>query len=413
VILLVALMMVPILGMVGIALDSGYLFVTRRSMQTAADSAALAGSFDQANNSSTSLTTVTTAAKADAKTNGFDDADSDVTVTVHSPPTSGAFQDPDYVEVIVEKDVPAVFMNVLSLIGVSEPGSSTVKARAVAGRASIKACFVAMNASASSAFFVSGGATINTPNCGIFVNSSSSTALRSGSSGLCVSNLMTAVVGGKSLACTFSPTPIPGAGASTDPLAGLAVPTRPSGACINVPPSGVLDPTQAYCKIDISGGGNTTLSLKAGATSNVIYIDGQGGGGGVTGFSVSGSGTNVTGSGIMFYVASGDISADPNSKLTLSGPTTGTYAGMVFFQASGNTLKATLKGSGNSNCKAINGIFYAVSAEIDFLAGGAHESGSCSTNAIFIADTISINGGFTIGAPTVIPTTFGKSHLVE
>jgi hypothetical protein len=224
---------------------------------------------------------------------------------------------------------------------------------------------------------------------------------------------MTAVVGDASLGCTFSPTPIPGAGASTDPLSTLAVPTRPSGACINVPPSGVLDPTKAYCKIDISGGGSTTLTLAAGATSNVIYIDGQGGGGGVKGFNVSGSSTNVTASGIMFYVASGDISADPNSKLTLSGPTTGTYAGIVFFQARSNTSNAVLKGSGNSNCKAINGIFYAVSASISFLAGGGPETGSCTMNSIFIADTVSINGGFQIGSPLVIPTTFGKSHLVE
>src|SRR4051794_25068408 len=92
VILLVTLLMVPILGMVGIAIDSGYLFYTRRAMQTAADSAALAGSFDQANNSSTSLDTVKAAAKADAKTNGFEDTVNNVTVTVNSPPTSGSFQ---------------------------------------------------------------------------------------------------------------------------------------------------------------------------------------------------------------------------------------------------------------------------------------------------------------------------------
>ncbi|HTM09366.1 MAG TPA: pilus assembly protein TadG-related protein, partial [Verrucomicrobiae bacterium] len=96
VILLLALMMVPILGMVGIAIDSGYFFFTRRAMQTAADSAALAGSFDQANNSSTSLSTVTAAAKADSKTNGFEDGVDDVAITVHSPPTSGSFQSADY-----------------------------------------------------------------------------------------------------------------------------------------------------------------------------------------------------------------------------------------------------------------------------------------------------------------------------
>jgi hypothetical protein len=119
---------------------------------------------------------------------------------------------------------------------------------------------------------------------------------------------------------------------------------------------------------------------------------------------------------MMFYVASGDISADPGPKLTLTAPTKAqdaTYGGILFFQARDNTLKATFKGSGTSNCKALNGIFYAVSAEIDLLAGGGGDTGSCSTNAVFIADTISIGGGFVIGSPLFIPSVLGKSHLVE
>jgi len=407
VILLVALMMVPILGMVGIALDSGYLFVTRRSMQTAADSAALAGSFDQANNSGTSLTTVTSVAKNDAKTNGYDDADSDVTVTVHSPPTSGSFQNADYVEVIIEKTIPSFFMSMLSQIGVSA-GDSTVKARAVAGRPSILACFVALDTSASNAFSITGGATINTPNCGIFVNSSNTQALHSGSNGTCVTNLMTEVVGGSSLGCSFSPAPVPGAGAASDPLAALTVPSRPTGSCINPANSGTitLDPTKPYCKIVLTG--NATLSLQAGATSNIIYIDGQGG----TAFSVKQNGTTVTSSGMAFYVASGGIGADPNTKLTLSAPTTGTYAGVAFFQARTNTTSVSFKGSGTTNCKSITGIIYTAGADAD-LGSNAGDSGTCTTNSIFVAKTVSISGGFRIGSPTVIPRTHGKSHLVE
>jgi Flp pilus assembly protein TadG len=407
VILMTALLIIPILGMVGIATDSGYLFFTRRAMQTAADSAALAGSFDQANNSTTSTDTVTAAAKADSKTNGFEDGVDNVTVTVHTPPTSGSFQNADYVEVIIQKTVPTVFLKMLSLIGTSV-GDKTVKARAVAGRASIKACFVAMNSSAAGTFNVSGGATINTPDCGIFVNSSSSTALTSGSSGQCVTNLSTDVVGNKSLGCTFSPTPVPGAGAVTDPLASLAVPTKPSGACINPANSGAitLDPTKVYCKLSFNG--DATLSLAAGATSSVIYIQGQGG----TAFAVKTSGTTVTSSGMMFYVESGGIGADPNTKLTLTAPASGTYQGIAFFQARTNTSGTSFKGSGSTNCKSVSGIVYALAADINFNSN-AGDSGSCTMNGIFIGDTISLSGGFQIGSPLVVPTVHGKSHLVE
>lgn len=404
VILMVAILIVPILGMVGIAIDSGYLFFTRRAMQTAADSAALAGSLDQANNGSTSLDTVTAAAKADAKTNGFDDAADDVTVTVHSPPSSGSFQNVDYVEVIIQKTIPPVFMNVLSLIGAGDVGSSTVKARAVAGRASISACFVALNASAASAFDIGGNSTINTPSCGIFVNSSSSTALTSGATGqgTCVTNLSTDVVGNKSLGCGFSPTPTPGAGATTDPLTGLAVPTRPSGACISSPSGGTItDDTHAYCTMALNS--STTF-----ASNKVYYIDGVAGG---TGFSATGGpGTTITGSNVMFYVANGSISASTQVALNLSAPATGTYAGVLFFQGRSNTSAASFNGSGTSNCKALSGIFYAVKSTITFGGGG---TGTCSTTVIFIADIIHISGSFSLGSPIIIPKVHGKAHLTE
>jgi len=415
VILLVALLMVPILGMVGIAMDSGYLFYTRRAMQTAADTAAIAGSLDQVSSTST-LTSVTVAAKADAKTNGFEDGVDDVTVTVHSPPTSGNFQNGDYVEVIIARTKPTIFMNLLSLVGAGSVASPTVRARAVAGRASILACFVALNTTAASAFFIGGNATINTPACGIFVNSTSTTALSSGSNGQCVTNLSTDVVGGESLACGFSPAPVPGAGASNDPLAGLPVPTRPSGACSATPApvSGTitLNPNTPYCTITITGGGTTTLALTPGATSRVIYIDGVGG----TGFSLSGGpGTSVTSTNIMFYVASGSVNVSTQVAMNFSAPTTAqstTYGGILFFMGRSNNSATTFTGAGTTNCKALNGIFYAVQSDIDF-GGAGGSTGSCTTNVIFIADTIQVAGNFSIGSPLVVPRVHGKSHLVE
>jgi Putative Flp pilus-assembly TadE/G-like len=109
----VALGMVVLIGILGLAIDIGYYRYVRRELQTAADAAALAGAMDL------SYLDVTTAAQAASSENGFANGSNGVTVTVFNPPHNGPYASsnyPTYVEAVVtQTNVPQFFSKVLGL----------------------------------------------------------------------------------------------------------------------------------------------------------------------------------------------------------------------------------------------------------------------------------------------------------
>ena len=119
----VALGMVLLGAALGLALDLGYMRLSKRRIQTAVDSAAIAGAAE------INYADVTAAAKADAASNGFTDGVNGVTVTVNSPPASGPNQGKQgYVEVLISRTEPTFFIRIVP----SGATTSTVQARAVA-----------------------------------------------------------------------------------------------------------------------------------------------------------------------------------------------------------------------------------------------------------------------------------------
>src|SRR5215472_4137834 len=105
-VVVVALSMVVIMGFLGLAIDTSYLRTVKQRMQTAADAAALAGA------SELSYGDVTSAAQADAATNGFANGVNGVTVTVNNPPQTASdphYNDAKYVETIISQNVPTMF----------------------------------------------------------------------------------------------------------------------------------------------------------------------------------------------------------------------------------------------------------------------------------------------------------------
>src|SRR6267143_3238612 len=91
----VALGMVMLGAILGLAVDLGYMRYVKRRLQTAADSAAIAGAAE------INYGDWQAAAKADAASNGFTDGSNGVTVTVNKPPASGPHQGlSGYVEVL-------------------------------------------------------------------------------------------------------------------------------------------------------------------------------------------------------------------------------------------------------------------------------------------------------------------------
>ena len=86
----VALGMVVLIGILGLAIDIGYYRYVRRELQTAADAAALAGAMDL------SYSDVTTAAQAASSENGFANGSNGVAVTVYNPPHDGPYASSGY-----------------------------------------------------------------------------------------------------------------------------------------------------------------------------------------------------------------------------------------------------------------------------------------------------------------------------
>jgi hypothetical protein len=139
-----------------------------------------------------------------------------------------------------------------------------------------------------------------------------------------------------------------------------------------------------YTKISVSG--NAKLTLSAG-----IYII-EGGG-----FTVSDN-ASVNGSGVMIFNAGslypntggtyGSITLGGTGQCSLSPATSGTYAGIVFFQPPNNTKTFTMTG----NASGISGTIYAPAASLSDSSNGA-------VAASLIVDKLSISGNGSAGSP--------------
>lgn len=124
ILVLFALVLTVLFGLLGLTLDGGMMMASHRQVQNAADSAALAAAMDRMRGGTAAAATAT--ASTFVKTyNGLADA----TVTVHIPPTAGAYVgNAQFVEVIVSRPYSTVFAQVN---GANQ--NQTVAARAVAG----------------------------------------------------------------------------------------------------------------------------------------------------------------------------------------------------------------------------------------------------------------------------------------
>ena len=369
--------------MAGLGVDVGYLRYQKQQMQKAADAGAIAGASAMIYSGSNSPN-ITTAAQADAAANGYLNGSDGISVQVNVPPQTPGdpFQGRDnYVEVIVAQVRPTFFMRVGGFDNVN------VRSRAIASAAgSSDGCIYALDPTDRKTFLVNGNVSI-TSNCGILVNSNSTDALhKNGVSGN-VDATSIGVVGGYSGA-GFNPTPVTGIAPFTDPLATVQAPTNYPTTCdpahtnVRVNGSQTLDAT-TYCGgITIAGSGKVTFN-----SGTYILL-----GGGLT---VTGSPT-LTGNGVTFYNTGNStwsyapIKLAGSSSTTLSAPTTGSLAGILFFQDRSITDQSlnTIDGS--------NGAIY--TGALYFPKTPLRYTGTPVNNAyeIIVAWTLEFNGNTTI-----------------
>jgi Ca2+-binding RTX toxin-like protein len=240
---------------------------------------------------------------------------------------------------------------------------------------------IVLDSAVSGALTVSANAIINIGG-GVYADSSSSSALTASGNASITASVIN-VHGGvkKSGNAVFNPAPVTGAATLADPLSGLAGPSTSGqtsyGSVSLSGNSKVTIKPGIYTQISVSG--NAVLTMGAG----VYMIEGGG-------FSVT-LNAGVTGSGVMIFNAGskypnsggnyGSITLSSSGTQNLTAPTSGMYAGLLFFQPRDNAKGMSFSGSATT----LTGTVYAPTAQLS-------ESGSAQLNGAVVVDQLMISG---------------------
>ena len=394
-ILLWVLCLGVILGFCAFAVDASILFRASRTAQAAADSAATAAADEvQLGSSSTVIHAVGQAA---ASQNGVNNGVNNAVVTINNPPTSGYHTGSTYVEVLVSVPTKTFFMNLNTFLGSGRVAADPMKvtARAVAGYSvpAPSGCIYLL-ASSGTDLQMNNDAQFTATGCGIIVDSAtnsnnSSTAVAvSGSANLTSPTL--AIVGGDwvdNSGSAITATVTTGITSQPDPLSSMAAPTV--SGCVSDPLSNYGNGGSTYTVGPSSSTGSVCYnSLTLGANGDHVtvnpglYI--------INGNLTVDSATISGGSGVTFYITGGgSVNIAQGATISLSAPTTGTYAGVLFFQDRSDSSAAQFQGGANSTIK---GTLYFPDATVN-IANGTSTTGF---QAPIVAQKLLMAGGATV-----------------
>lgn len=405
-----------LLGFVGFAVDLGYMFYIKRQLQTAADSAALAGASVLTAVTPT-LATITTVANHDAALNGVVNGSNGFTVTVTWPYTPASLcancTSNNFVEVAVSQTQKTGFM---SLFGTSP---TTVASRAVAFAQNSPGCMFTLNQNGAApnggGIFLNGlGLFVNAPTCAIYIDSPNSTsALNVGSSFLAsLTAKSVGIVGNpgynRGFFTSINPTPVGGMVPVSDPLAYLTPPA--TSACLashtavvctagKCGPGGALGATLSPGNYCASSTGAPAISIQTtGITFNpgTYIINGEGFATGGLSFNAVSVNSAATGTGVTFYfyngatfsiTGPGSIISANGITLTAPGPA-GQYPGILFYQDRADNSTATL--GGYFNKLDLEGAIYIPDGTISFPA--VISATTLQNNTILVANAIQFVG---------------------
>jgi Flp pilus assembly protein TadG len=409
VLLMVTLAMIPMFGILGLVTDFGYMHYVKMSAQTAAEAAARAtiinyhetvggsnpvcgtGGVVCSSDPSTCASNITTPTNSIergcmyAQAHGFNSTNQWVTYQAgvgSTPPTAPGMGTASYwVTFRVVQRVPQMFSAVIG-----NP-SGLVAARSTSAVIGASDCIYALDPHASGAVSVGGTASL-VSSCGLYVNSDDPCAISTnGSSTLSAPEYDT--VG---TVCTHSPlTPAANTGVSpvADPLGALPVPASAPYHCDHIGTYSPSGDTDVYPGVFCGGihVGNDTYTFHAGtyilvggglstqsANSHILST------GGVTFYNTFGATTNSS-----TYSYTG-IQIGATSTVSLIAPTTGTYAGILFFEDRASPRTYDNYGGG-STC-VYQGIIYARNADVT-MSGNSSVS---TAYTMLVANTISMTG---------------------
>jgi Flp pilus assembly protein TadG len=387
-------------GFLALGSETALWFYKQRELQKIVDIAAYNGAVELSDSDNAAMAEAT--AQKDAIFHGFDALTG--VLAVSAPPTSGAFQNANSVEVTITGTYPALFS------GLFRTDPYVIAVRAVASfQNDGTACILALHPDASRAIEVAGSGDVDLVGCSVMSNSIADDAFYQGGNGDIVTPCVRAVggiveSGGLTLAgpdhCSE---PWPYSPAADDPFENLPAPTIPA-TCSAVPTvpnaQGIIDiPAGRYC-----GGMNLTGDYNY--LPGVHVMDG-----GTWRLNAS---TTVTGTDVTFYLTNdADLTWNGTADINLTAPTTGTYAGVLVFADRDPNDDEDLLFNGTAG-SALVGAIYAPGRAVDML-GDFTGSNGCTQ---LVASTITLSGNNTFsanctGAGIGNIATAGRTRLVE
>ncbi|MEX6509113.1 pilus assembly protein TadG-related protein [Jiella sp. M17.18] len=384
---LAALMLPIVVAGIALGAETGVWYYKQRALQNAADVAVHAAAVRK--RSGADLSDMQASALHIARESGF--AGADTGFVTNSPATAGALAgDASSVEVVVAEVQPRL------LSAIFDDTPLTLSARAVAKISEgSKACILALAPTASGAVTVWGSTTVTLEGCDVASDSNAPDAFSMGGSGQLSADCIYSVGGAVTTAgLTLSVCDAirENAAVIADPYRYVAEPAN-QGTCngknvgnthgittltpVENHPSGVK--AMRFC-----GG----LSIKGDTTfePGLYIIDGGD-------FTVNGSMAQLIGSGVTFYLTGGaQLKLTGNASLNLSAPTTGPFAGILFFGGRDQTgIDHTLAGTSDS---VLQGAVYTPASGITY-RGNSATTDACTQ---IVAYTVELSGNSSLGS---------------
>lgn len=359
-----ALGAIPIVAAAGVAVDYNRVVEAQSTLQALADRAALTGAGYAG----------TSGEQIEAAEDYLSGADEFLTqVTYTSEVTKPSSTD---IKVVINATVQGTLLPVVVHVqsgqgessgsGLADADISVDATARVTSAGSAAMCVVTLNTSAANAIYIRGSGEFKSTACGMFSNSNSATAAAN-FQGSIVANadffysVGTWKITGSS--ANYNHTPESGKTAISDPLASTTVtcPTS-SGATSPSLSNGMTLTATKYTNLSL--GTNKTVTLSPSTGTN-IYIFGT--------INIQNNSRLIaTGRTIILCGASAHINMN-GGQLSVSAPTTGTYAGYAVMGNSTATTGSTLQGGPNT---FIRGAWYTPKAKLTISGNSTFNSNS-------------------------------------
>jgi Flp pilus assembly protein TadG len=388
---LMAFMLPPLLGALGIGFEVANWYMITRSMQNAADSAVVAASTNGG-------ASYATEARAVAAQYGFVDGSNNVTVTVTNTAACPAGGNTCY-SVTITQPVSLFLAQVIGYRGnTTLNGSSAQQLTASAGARSststLPLCLLALAGSGVEGITANGVPKANMAGCNVMSNTSAT----------CNGHNLNADNGlahGNDNGCGVNQ--VSNAAVVRDPYATLAS-NIPTNSCASYPqePAKKKDPDLPASNLwsgskslsgnvqicgDLQLTGDVTIDAPTGAV--LVIQNGQ--------LDTNGHTLSTANGSALTVVFSGDNTAGythaptGGGTLDIAAPTSGAWSGVAIYQNPGLTLGVDISAAGNSPTWDITGLVYLPHSSVTF-SGAVNKSSNGQSCFVLVVDNVTING---------------------